>query len=351
MTGSVRAAATHPSGGRLPECPCATPRRSAHSARSVALVALVGATTTVAQAAEPAADLPAGKQVAIGNGRKLFLRCAGSGSPTVVLDSGIHDSSDTWNLTDTKAPVPASPSVFLGIAQFTRVCEYDRPGTIRYTKTPAITTRSTPVDNPRTLDGQVGDLQAVLQKAHVPGPYLLVAHSYGGMIARRFTQLHPRSVAGVVFVDAFSPAIKPLFGDLWTQYEDVLNHPGLALDRDPTWETVDVDEAIAAIDSGPGAAGRPGRGPEQDGAVRHRTHRLVGGDHTPRSGVARCPAVARRPPAPDPPRAGHGERPLRPDRRSRPRRQRDEADPRPDRGRRRGREALNTDLAASEANG
>ena len=60
----------------------------------------------------------------------------------------------------------------------------------------------------------------MLQKAHVPGPYLLVAHSYGGMIARRFTQLHPGSVAGIVFVDAFSPAIKPLFGDLWTQYEE-----------------------------------------------------------------------------------------------------------------------------------
>src|ERR1700712_2744100 len=96
----------------------------------VVLVAIACGTATAAHAAEPTVKVPAGRQVAIGDGRKLFLRCAGTGSPTVILDSGIHDSSDTWNLTQTKPPVPAAPSVFLGIAKFTRVCEYDRPGTI-----------------------------------------------------------------------------------------------------------------------------------------------------------------------------------------------------------------------------
>jgi pimeloyl-ACP methyl ester carboxylesterase len=219
------------------------------------LVAIACSWSAAASAAEPAAGaasrLPAGRQVSIGGGRTMFLRCAGTGSPTVVLDAGIHDSSDTWNLTQTEPPVPSSPSVFLGIARFTRVCEYDRPGTLRYTDPPAITTRSTPVDNPRTLTGQADDLESLLTKGHVPGPYLLVAHSYGGMIARRFTQLHPRSVRGIVFVDAFSPSIKPLFGDLWKDYEQLLNHPGLALDQDPKWETVDADEAVATLDAGP----------------------------------------------------------------------------------------------------
>jgi pimeloyl-ACP methyl ester carboxylesterase len=71
------------------------------------------------------------------------------------------------------------------------------------------------------------------------------------MIVRRYTQLHPDRVAGIVFVDAFAPSIKPRFGDLWPQYLELLNHPGLALDQDPTWETVDADEAIATLDAGP----------------------------------------------------------------------------------------------------
>jgi hypothetical protein len=88
-------------------------------------------------------------QINIGGGRKLYLRCAGHGSPTVVMDSGIHDSSDPWTQTQTEFPVPVSPSVFQGVARFTHVCIYDRPGTIRYTDPAALTTRSTPVPMPR----------------------------------------------------------------------------------------------------------------------------------------------------------------------------------------------------------
>ena len=42
-----------------------------------------------------------------------------------------------------------------------------------------------------------------------------------------------------------------MFGDLWPRYEELLNHPGLDLDREPTWETVDADEAIATLEAGP----------------------------------------------------------------------------------------------------
>jgi len=55
--------------------------------------------------------------IRIGGGRELYLRCAGTGSPTVILESGIHDSSDTWTLTDTTSPVLPSPSVFAGVAR------------------------------------------------------------------------------------------------------------------------------------------------------------------------------------------------------------------------------------------
>jgi pimeloyl-ACP methyl ester carboxylesterase len=186
-------------------------------------------------------------EINIGGARKLYLRCAGRGGPTVVLESGIHDSSDVWTLTDAKAPVVGRPAVFRGVARLTHVCMYDRPGTIRYTDPPALTTRSSSARMPRTLQSMVADLHALLHKAGVPSPYLLVAHSYGGLIVRGYAQRHPREAAGMVLVDAFGPNIKRLFGRLWPRYEHLLNSPGTPLENDPGWETVDADGAIKAI--------------------------------------------------------------------------------------------------------
>jgi pimeloyl-ACP methyl ester carboxylesterase len=217
--------------------------------------ALCLATSTAAGSAASAhrARLPpvsgrfSGK-ISIGHGRTLYLQCAGRGSPTVVLESGIHDSSDTWTLSEAKPPVVGHPTVFAGVARFTHVCMYDRPGTIRYTNPPTLTTRSTPVKMPRTLTSMASDLHALLTRARVPGPYVLVGHSYGGLIVRLFAQTHPKQTAGLVFVDAFGTNIRRLFGPrLWPQYVHLLNHPGTALDNDPGFETVNVDEAIEAV--------------------------------------------------------------------------------------------------------
>lgn len=187
-------------------------------------------------------------RIPIGGGRELYLRCAGTGRPTVILESGIHDSSDTWTLTDTTPPVVPSPSVFTGVARFTHVCMYDRPGTIRYTNPPAITTRSTPVKMPRTLQRMASDLHALLKHAGIRGPYLLVGHSFGGLIVRLFAQTYPSETAGLVFVDAFGTNIRPLFGPrLWPRYVQLLNYPGIPLDRQPGFETVDIDGAIKAV--------------------------------------------------------------------------------------------------------
>jgi pimeloyl-ACP methyl ester carboxylesterase len=181
-------------------------------------------------------------RIRIDDGRELYLRCAGTGKPTVVLESGIHDSSDTWTISATDAA-----PVFTEVAKYAHVCMYDRPGTIRYSSPPALTTRSTPVAMPRTLSGMASDLHALLDAAHIPGPYVLVGHSYGGMIVREFAQTYPRSSAGIVFVDAFGPNIAELFGSQWPAYAQTLNKPGTALDDKPGWETVDPDEAIHTV--------------------------------------------------------------------------------------------------------
>lgn len=192
-------------------------------------------------------------QIDIGDGRKLYLSCKGKGSPTVILESGIHDSSDTWTLSDAQPPVLGVPAVFPGVAKFTRVCRYDRPGTIRDTDPPSqLTTRSSPVEMPRTLPGMAGDLHALLANARLPGPYVLVGHSFGGMIVRLFAQTHPSEAAGLVLVDAFGATIRGRFGaELWPAYVELLNHPGTPLDDEPGFETIDIDGAIDAVAQAP----------------------------------------------------------------------------------------------------
>ena len=102
---------------------------------------------------------------------------------------------------------------------------------------------------PRTLQSMVADLHALLHKADVPRPYLLVAHSYGGLIVRYYAQNYPREAAGMVLVDAFGTNIKRLFGRLWPRYEHLLNFPGTPLENQSGWETVDTDGAIRAINN------------------------------------------------------------------------------------------------------
>jgi hypothetical protein len=113
--------------------------------------------------------------VDIGGGRKMYLECRGSGSPTVVLVSGRSDRSDIWKtLANPRQPEPA---VLPGATKFTRVCAYDRPGTFTITGQHVEASRSSPVPQPTTAANGMTDLHALLTAARVPGPYVLVAHS------------------------------------------------------------------------------------------------------------------------------------------------------------------------------
>ncbi len=151
-----------------------------------------------------------GDLVDIGRGRKMYLECRGTGSPTVVLISGTRGAHDDWTdlispQNPNGAPKPDESAVFPQVSKFTRVCAYDRPGT---TLNDGTQTNSTPVQQPTTAQQGVADLHAMLIASKEPGPYVLVGHSWGGLIARLFTSTYPDEVAGLVLVDSASEFLK-----------------------------------------------------------------------------------------------------------------------------------------------
>jgi pimeloyl-ACP methyl ester carboxylesterase len=78
------------------------------------------------------------------------------------------------------------------VAKFARVCSYDRAGL----------GGSDPAPTPRTIVAFTEDLHALLANAKVPGPYVLVGHSLGGILARLYASYYPAEVAGMVMVDS-----------------------------------------------------------------------------------------------------------------------------------------------------
>ena len=140
-----------------------------------------------------------GGLVDIGGGRKMYLTCHGTGSPTVVLVSGLKASADDWNIAEKSAS-----AVFPEVSKLTRVCSYDRPGTPVGEKP----SRSDPVPQPTTAKDAVADLHALLSAAGETGPYVLVGHSYGGLVVKLYARSYPKDVAGLVLVDALSEGLQ-----------------------------------------------------------------------------------------------------------------------------------------------
>lgn len=113
-------------------------------------------------------------------GRSLFLRCVGVGGPTVVFESGSDVTAEAW------LPIQQA------LAPLTRSCAYDR----------ANLGRSDPAAPPRRGTDVVEDLHRLLAAAAVPGPYVLVGASLGGLFVRLYAHAYPDEVVGMVLLDA-----------------------------------------------------------------------------------------------------------------------------------------------------
>ena len=136
--------------------------------------------------------------------RSLYLRCEGEGSPTVILEAG-RFASDTWD------------AVLAGVAPLTRVCLYDR----------ANQGLSDPAPLPRSGQDVVKDLHALLMAADVPGPFVLVGATMGGLFTRLYAATYPDDVVGMVLSNAI--------------YEELYTLQALAMTPADNAETVRID--------------------------------------------------------------------------------------------------------------
>jgi len=177
-------------------------------------------------------------------GRRMYLECRGRGSPVVVLVGGYKASADDWTVS--RKP---GLDVFGGVAGFTRVCAYDRPGT-PVGESPS---RSDPVPQPTSAADAVRDLAALLKAAGLPGPYLLVGHSYGGLIAKLHARIHAADVSGLVQVDALTEGLQDAETPQQWALQRVLaaGEISKAPEDYPDLERMDIDLSFAQVRAAP----------------------------------------------------------------------------------------------------
>src|SRR5919202_5026520 len=146
------------------------------------LVAVGGAIETVAEATA-SNPLPRGGRTYPVNGHRLYLNCAGAGTPTIVLFNGLGERTPSWAW------------VQRTLASTTRVCVFDRAG------------QGWSGAAPGRQDGHqlASDLHGLLKAAQIPAPYVLAGHSTGGTYVFVSAEQYPQQVAGLALIDSATP--------------------------------------------------------------------------------------------------------------------------------------------------
>jgi len=209
--------------------------------------------------------------VDIGHGRKMYLECRGRDAPTVILIAGGFAAGWLFKYAiDRDDPVLSKKydaftageghprkqpaAVFPAVTKFARVCNYDRPNTTapedRKERNGIV---STPVRQPHEVQSDVADLHALLVAAGETGPYVLVAHSYGGLIAELFSSTYPKEVSGLVLLDITSQFLRRT--ETSQELTDLVSHGRKA--QNGGGERLELGRAIDAVLAAPAVPAVP----------------------------------------------------------------------------------------------
>jgi len=148
---------------------------------------------------------------------------AGHGSPAIILINGAGGPVEAWY------------KLMPELARMGTVFAYNRPGVGESDKP----------QQPQTGAVMAADLHALLRSEGIVGPYVLVAHALGGLIANLFARQYPAEVAGVVMLDAAMEAHKGAIARL------VEKVGGSLFGQDPMGEMAHVAQSVAQIGSAP----------------------------------------------------------------------------------------------------
>jgi pimeloyl-ACP methyl ester carboxylesterase len=161
-------------------------------ARLVAFLVMLALTACAGNPTETRTTPPSPGAIFTVNGHELRVWCGGGPGPTVVFEAAVGGDRTLWPIAD-------------AIRDIAYACVYDRPGN----------GDSPPPDKPMTAKGDAADLHQLVATGDIGGPIVIVAHSYGGLIALIEAVEHPDDVAGVVLIDASHP-------DQWVRWDEIL---------------------------------------------------------------------------------------------------------------------------------
>jgi len=125
---------------------------------------------------------PPGRMIQF-NGHVMHVLAAGTGRPTVILESGPSGYSGTWEWVQAE------------VAKTTRVVSYDRAGLGYSERAPGR----------RDAAAMARDLDELMKQSGEQPPFIIAGHSFGGLLAVNFAHLHPEKTAGLVLIDPFHP--------------------------------------------------------------------------------------------------------------------------------------------------